>query len=452
MRTLLTLLLSTLASAATTYYIAPGGNDSHTGLDAGANAWAHVFQSIPKLHDGDRLFAVQSSYTDGVSGSSSSCTANNVVIDLSNSVVLVTSTSTGNGAQDGNWKLVGNNILLTNLMLSTSITGQSGARSFGFHGGFVEFDGANEVVANCVLTNVSGALQSGDVVWCFVFQVGSQFCTLQQVICSNLYDCDFCRIWGISNTIDTVDYGFCYNSNYPAVGQGGYGIHSDFIQNFSFDSTKPAKYITVKNCYLHDCTSWSPQMGNTECAGNLNMHDFKWENCVFSHYYGTFFSGIPATKFWNCTLDDVGNDGVHNVAVTFYQSDDSANGVRWSTNSEFLNCVGFNTSIFNTQNLAPVNNPISSANILQAGNYTGATPGFVSEAGQNYHLTSGSTLRNRGTNLFAVFTTDKDGLNRPAPPTPFDTGAYQFASAPPPTTTVTGTQLRGPLTINGTIR
>jgi hypothetical protein len=53
----------------------------------------------------------------------------------------------------------------------------------------------------------------------------------------------------------------------------------------------------------------------------------------------------------------------------------------------------------------------------------GGNPGFVNEAGGNYHLQTGSILINAGTNINGQFTVDLDGVTRGAV---WDIGAYEF--------------------------
>jgi parallel beta-helix repeat protein len=61
-----------------------------------------------------------------------------------------------------------------------------------------------------------------------------------------------------------------------------------------------------------------------------------------------------------------------------------------------------------------------------------ANPSFVN-APADFHLQAGSAAINFGTNLSSIFTTDFDGVTRPASGA-WEAGAYEFGGAPPDTT------------------
>ena len=175
---------------------------------------------------------------------------------------------------------------------------------------------------------------------------------------------DFCRAGGAAVLIGTND--------------NAHGV----IQNNSVTSN-------WQLAFLLQCLAPGGGTGNCTAAAHINFDN----NLIF---------GFPDLS------------GGHSVVTAIFQQFGS---------SDFLSNPGGsrrNNLIFNTSD---------SCGAAPAVNEVCRDPQLASETDINnfdFHLTSGSPAIKAGINLFSTLTPDYDGKGRPAPPTLFDIGAFQF--------------------------
>ena len=207
--------------------------------------------------------------------------------------------------------------------------------------------------------------------------------------------------------------------------------HTDLFQTWGRDyqgNEVPSYNIQWVNCRFVDSGC---QMGNTETDGGTQVHDWTFINCIWANIGGSFVSGIPSTKFYNCLFYKCGGDN----PVLFYEVTGTYSSLgRQVKNCAFFGC-GPTPAATNFGALGDYHGDVGSA----VGNYfaayvadetgvsypgklpwvnmgddysyvNGGNPSFSSET--NFHLQSGSPLIGAGVNLSSIFTQDADGNTR----------------------------------------
>lgn len=322
--------------------------------------------------------------------------------------------------------MTANGIVLANVRSSP---GQTGAGVFAGTVFGIYMGGTGDICSNveCVGFNAVASQQATMIV------LAGNADQVTRSLFRDTRDIDVFHIFGNNHTVSYNRYTniveFDYNNN-----------HTDIYQTWGGSTTN----VHIIGDYAINCPC---QLGNTEMDFAGGNFDWTFENDTYINLGQSLFSGIPNQKFYNCVFDACGTG--YPACVLFY-TDGRATDQRSSTNCQVLNCVLINGSVLNVnnQNAGAAGYPaMSTSAILQVGNYSGSTPGFVNEPAGDYHLTSGSVLRNSGTNLFLVFTLDAE-LKLRANAGPWDGGPLAFAASAP-STTVYGTQLRPSVTMVG---
>jgi hypothetical protein len=156
---------------------------------------------------------------------------------------------------------------------------------------------------------------------------------------------------------------------------GPSGVVESYPNNASTIYLEFGENITVRNCALHD-----------------SGHGF---------FANSFVSDrTDKTRLFRLSTNDEACDARNNVAYVTASGDNLV--VLDNTGRLTLTRNWFKTGWTRSS----VNRP--KGTITDNGNLTGASPGFVSEAGQDYHLAAGSACIDTGTSLNAAVLPDND--------------------------------------------
>ena len=208
---------------------------------------------------------------------------------------------------------------------------------------------------------------------------------------SNLHHGIYC-----SSSNNIIDGNECYNN-------AGYGIQ------MYFSSGHNSSYLQnniVRNNRVHDNNTAGSGSGGIVIAtgdNNLVYNNVVWNNTGGTNGGIQLFNGVNATSVWNNTCWNNSDYDIH------VQSG--------CTNSVVQNNIcyqGISGDIINNGTGSTIDHNTTNAQ----------DPKFVSAAGGNFHLQSGSPAIDAGITIVQVLT-DADGVSRPQG-TAYDIGAYEF--------------------------
>jgi hypothetical protein len=410
---LLLVVTSTNVLPATTYYVATTGNDSNDG--SSTLPWGTIQHAADSVAAGDTVNIGSGTYSECVTLTGSGTAGNPIILVGSNVVIAC------------NLTILGDYVTVSGITDSPPSAGGYYAITVG---------GQNDILTNCTVVNY-GAAASDQAT---AIGIGGASNLVVNCTVRDLDDIDAFHVFGH----DQMILG-CTVTNLNQVNYGD--NHTDFIQ--TWDVGVGSYNVVVKNCLLVNSTC---QIGNTETDGSSDLHDWTFENDVFANVANTLFSGLPNTRFYNCVFYRCAGPGSPlDTPITFYTIDPNYD----SSGSEVVNCVLLGCG---TNPAAPGEGTIGSNgtdltilrithNYFAGSDYAtkspasgayigthyvnGGNPYFANEANYDFHLTRNSTiLIGSGTNLFSVFTSDRDGNARPSVDA-WDIGSYQYSHIVP---------------------
>lgn len=218
-----------------------------------------------------------------------------------------------------------------------------------------------------------------------------------------------------------ASYGFYLKSpNNLIDGADIYDVAGAGIQIYSNGGGNSVSGNTISNTKIHDITRDGTA---DEVWGILILGDHTTVyNClIYNIQVGNVSSGLGGIV-WNHDSNRVLNNTLYNVRNSGLRIDSA-------TNSTVQNNIVYLSGGADISRNADTGTTLSN-------NLTGTNPVFVT-LGSDFHLQASSPAVNAGTNLSAIFTTDKDGVMRPSGVAAWEIGAYEATTTP---TTVTGTR------------
>jgi hypothetical protein len=379
MKLLLSILIlcSAWSATAATYFVSKAGSDTNAGTQAAP--WATPAKAASVSAAGDTVYFGAGSYVGAVTFGKSGTATNPITFLGSNAIVV------------GNENVNGNYIVLSGVTCSPTSAGGYAA---------VTVNGSYCILTNSPVGNY-GAAASDQAA---MINLNGNFDKVVNCRFADMNDIDVLHIWGHGHVIQDCVVTNVNEVNYSAN-------HTDFVQTWGSSTYG----VIIRRCLVINSTL---QLGNTEQDITGGTWGWTFENCIFRNIANTYFSGIPNTKFYNCVFDNVGKN--QGMPIYWYASTASGNQ-RDSTGGEVDNTVFYNCS-------AMAGNGFNVSLIKQVDNYSGSTPGFLSEAQGNYRLATNSVLVGSGTNRSDVFNDDFAGTLRAATG-PWDGGAYVFTNA-----------------------
>ncbi|HMP97960.1 MAG TPA: choice-of-anchor Q domain-containing protein [Kiritimatiellia bacterium] len=387
-------------TAAATYYVAPGGDDTAAGTN-----WATAVQTIQAAVDltvaGDLVLVSNGVYQTGGRVAGPSALTNRVVIDKPITVQSVNGpgvttirgawhpiTTNGNAAVRCVWMT--NGATLTGFTLTNGATRVTGTTSSEQSGGGLWAQSAAAVVSNCVVTGNAAGIQGG----------GAFDGTLNH-----------CSLTGNSATNGGGAYGSTLN-------------HCALTGNSAESQGGGANNSTLNNCVL---------TGNTAPNGG---------GAYFSTLNNCMLTGNSASN----NGGGANNSTLNNCTLTGNSAGSQGGG---ADNSWLNNCIAYfndaptgpNVSISQINNTCTTPFPLGGA-----GNITN-DPQFVSLAMTNLQLAAGSPCINAGNNSLTVGATDLADNPRIAFGT-VDMGAYEYQGPAIPPGSVLYVALNNPTPVS----
>jgi hypothetical protein len=401
------------AAEANTYYVATSGSDSNNGTAASAPLQT-ISHAISVAGPGDTVNIAAGSYSGALHFTKSGSSSSPILFLGAGFTTIIKNQVTVSGSYT----------TLSAMSFQDSVTSDDPA---------VELDGTYNILLNCEITNIHFPASSQATALTFG---GGSNDTANGVQIHDIADIDAMHVF--------ADHSSFINGQEYNIQELNYQLnHTDQYQTWGGQSGTTASYFTFAG---NICTNNSCQGGNTETDGSTKLHDWYIYNNIFNHTDASFFSGLPKTYIANNIYINGGTGGA-GVQVSFYTisggtSTGGNSGKSYDSSGSWVqnNCWIANAGDFGVNgSVAPnpvANNYFASNTSWAAGNpqgtgaINGGNPGFVNAAGGDYHLTSNSILRGKGTNLSYLFTTDKDGNPRPASGA-WEIGPYQYAGSAP---------------------
>jgi hypothetical protein len=409
---LLALLALGGTAQAKTYYVATSGTDSNDGASP-SSPWQNISYAISVAGPGDTVNIAAGSYSGTLHFTKSGTASSPIVFQGAGFTTVIKNQVIVSGAYT----------TLSGMSFQDSVTSDDPA---------VELNGTNNTLLNCEITNIH--FPAANQATALTFGSGSNN-TANGVQIHDIADIDAIHVF--------ADHSSFLNGQEYNIQELNYQLnHTDQYQTWAGNSETTASYFTFAG---NICTNNSCQGGNTETDGSSKLHDWYIYNNIFNHTDASFFSGLPKTYIANNIYINGGNGGA-GVQVCFYtisagtstggnsgKSYDSSGS--WVQNNCWIANAGGDFGVNGSVAPKPVaNNYFASSTSWTPGKpqgtgaINGGDPGFVNAAAGDYHLSSTSILRGKGTNLSYLFTTDKDGRSRPATG-PWDIGPYQSSKS-----------------------
>lgn len=229
----------------------------------------------------------------------------------------------------------------------------------------------------------------------------------------------------LPETVPNMDQGNIieriYVHNFPNAGGGGYGIAAG-LGGTGTSGFYGHSGTTIRNCVIAGCQAAGISVGGTG-AGFIVTNCAIYNCTVFNCGQGIAFSSSGGSTTTNsfCENNFVFDTGAPkgNISATGITSDYNAHNGTWTSASEGMHTLTLTTNQ--------------------------AEAAIVSTNTPDFHLVLGSPLIGTGLTI-ASFSNDKDNRLRTSP---FDIGAYTFASPPGPAAYPLGVQLSGNARITG---
>lgn len=426
------LLLATLQSFATNYYVNPAGSDSNTGLTP-ATAFATLNHAPNQTAPGDTVFVMNGTYTDAypdipVLMITNSGTASNPIVFKNypghtplikinaNNWVGISFNGSDYIVVDG-FTIVGNNdsidLAYAQAEMNNTSNPATSSNGIGIAGQYDDSTNKphHNIVRNCTISKCGGG---------GIFTYGADYTTIENNI---VHDC----AW------------------YAPYGNSGISLY----QNWNSDSLRIIKnYILGNTCYRNENYIPFFAAGSITDGNGIIIDDGR--NTQNSSTQGIY---LGKTYIANNLIYDNGGRGIHcylsdNVIIvnnTCYQNcqspaiDDGEYTAYDSDSTTFINNIAFpspgvppidqysttSTTIIADHNLWAANANL--ANPSGTNTITGS-PNFVFPASNpataDFHLQTGSVAINSGTITYAPGN-DKDGNTR-LPTDSIDLGCYEY--------------------------
>ena len=394
------------------YYVSVSGSDSAVGTQT--QPWQTIAKATGVVAAGDHVDIGAGTYSGSVTFARSGTSASRITVSGANVVVA------------GNLTVSGSYTTLSGLTCSPPSAGGYNA---------VTISGSNNILSGCTVTGygASAADQATAI------GINGNFNQVIDCTVRDMDDIDGFHVFGHDNTITRATVANLVQANYNLN-------HTDLFQTWGLNGMTSYN-IVWRDCLFRDSDC---QMGNTSTDGSSSIHDWTFINCQWRNISGTFFSGLPNTRFYNCIFHAV-QGGPFDAPLTFYGVTGYSSVGSAVRNCVFLACGssptapgqgGIATNGADPSSLTLTNNYIGTsshgartANVGTA-SINGGNPFFANTTTGDFHLGSGSVLIGAGVNLSAIFTTDRDGNPRPAGGA-WDLGTYAYSGSAntPPTIT-----------------
>lgn len=396
-------LFLTGSCLASTYYVAKNGKDSNPGSEA--LPWLTISHAVSTLKGGDHLFVKSGTYNELPYISNQTGTANNPTIIQAypgDTVILQSS-----GTYSGRIYIINCHYLVFDGFEVTNVN----------EGIYVQGQSTYVTIQNCQVHSVGQeAIQ--------IFEQSHHI----NVLNNTLYDL------GKQN----ADWG---EGVYVGMGSGAPGdyTHDVLIQgNVIYNAGSEACDIKANT---YNVTVDGNIIYNSNSAGepgSINIHQMCYgaicppqepnhvvkNNIVYNVLSeSAIYIGTSATVYNNIVYGSVPSCGIYVDSSDAYSRKIYHNTIDLSSSAAV--CVSGSPNLDMRNNIGPTS---YTKNIATKAAY------FVTAAGRNYHLVSGSAPINAGDNLASIVPTDKDGISRPQGSAP-DIGAYEYPSSTPPSDT-----------------
>lgn len=456
-RTCLLLLLLALPASATTWYVSSSASGAHNGT-SWTDAWTNLNQ-ITGLGAGDTVY---------ISGGSSGQTYNQSAIwtpiagTSGGSVNYLAGQDSGHNGPitfNGNGQAYWVNLSASYININGS--GPNGQTNF-------ILTGYNAMASNSVvlsnlhlayinLGNIANGCNESEVTWGPAIEMDHWYAYCTNTGMDIFWLKDFSGNGYDSNIIHDIT--LCLPNNSASAGVGpdfwheggnGYTISNctciGYSTTGSFASQHQDGYQALGGNYVKVINNTFVNCANQSVFPDQN-NGFQFSHCRFcnnvcyynvggNHWCVSFLVDLSAGSGTNVTDVVIANnfgDNGGSVQGAFGFHDDQSNS---GPAANYSNCYIANNIWINCAGLGQVDSGvISSSNTGWTTSQTYGATNFVSYTANaltnnNVHLVANSYPIGRGTNLFSLFTTDKDGNNRPSTGA-WDIGPYAYSVSPP---------------------
>jgi hypothetical protein len=448
-------LLFALTASSATYYVSPSGSDRNPG--ASAQPWKTIQNAANAMQAGDTTIVESGYYSEKVVSTANGTASSPITFlaqagvtnadgfNVTKDEVPVYEPGPGGAYVGFVISISGVGNVLKNFQLGniSSTNGIANTNNYSFYN--LAIGGAFNVVSNGNLFNINAT----------VVNISGKSNLVVNCLINNTFGNDCFHAGGTNNIIRG-----CVVSNIVMAGASDTGVHSDFVQ-WAGSYGSSARGLLVEQCTTYpgvyqicNLSQDGLDVGGYTFRNNLFLgavlhasiytHDTAFYNnilvdCGTNTSDPLFFYDAPATdRATNCSV-------FNNLFIECGDYDSQANRGWYAVGAGVTNSFHADNNYVCGFNWAAKNTKTNDHAFLEPHGINGGNPGLVSFSFTNqldwatnshwftnagFHLLANSILRNAGTNLSAIFATDKNNAVRPVG-SAWDIGAYEYAPVVP---------------------